>query len=114
MDSPTYTASLGVSSFLPAAAPPPGVIPNLVDPISNAWMVRAVMYPLLGISVVLVVLKLYTRKVIIRVTQLDDCKQNARKIHSKYANSKFRLPRDCIGRHTVLANSHFHQRSNLG
>ncbi|KAK3374270.1 hypothetical protein B0T24DRAFT_594375 [Lasiosphaeria ovina] len=57
---------------IPLLPPPPGVIPNFVDPPSQAHMLRSGMGSILGIMLVFVVLRLWTRIRLTRSLGSDD------------------------------------------
>ena len=67
MASPNY-------AIVPALPPPPGVIPNFHDPPSRAPELRIGMGVCIGTTLVLLVLRLYTKLAITHTAGWDDCK----------------------------------------
>jgi len=59
---------------LPALQPPPGVVPNFVNPQSIAHQTRTAIYVTLPLMLLFLVLRLYTRLRILRAVGADDCK----------------------------------------
>ena len=59
---------------LPAEAPPPGVIQNLNHPQSRAFEARVAMSVCIGITTILVVLRMYVKLAITHMLGWDDCK----------------------------------------
>ncbi|KAL2289558.1 hypothetical protein FJTKL_01820 [Diaporthe vaccinii] len=59
-------------SHIPAAAPPPGVIPNFVNPPSQANMPRIFTYVTLPLMILFLALRIYARAVIMHRIGLDD------------------------------------------
>lgn len=59
---------------IPVVSPPPGVVPNFVDPPSFAYLPRIFIYICLPIMIIFLVLRLYTRFFITRNPGWDDCK----------------------------------------
>lgn len=55
-----------------AGPPPPGVVPNLVDPPSVAWAARVSVYATLPLMILFLALRLYVR-VRSRILGFDDC-----------------------------------------
>ncbi len=57
----------------PAMSPPPGVIPNFVDPpnLNSYWVLSLTLS--LTFSTLFVLMRMYTRLFISRVTSWDDC-----------------------------------------
>lgn len=66
----------GPPSFPGALPPPPGVIPNLVDPYSRASTVIIVNAVFLTIGTLFLVMRIYTRAFLSRALGADDCKSN--------------------------------------
>lgn len=60
-------------SHIPAASPPPGVIPNFIDPPSQANMPRIFTYVTLPPMILFLALRIYARAVIMHKIGLDDC-----------------------------------------
>jgi len=58
----------------PAAPPPPGVVPNFVDPPSRDYLVKTIYYVTLPLIVLATVGRLYTRIKFMRIFGADDCK----------------------------------------
>jgi len=56
----------------PSMAPPPGVIPNFIDPPSKSPMVRAGLFTILPLMIIVVALRVYTRIRITRAFGADD------------------------------------------
>ncbi|KAI0854946.1 hypothetical protein F4860DRAFT_520329 [Xylaria cubensis] len=56
----------------PLWPPPPGVIPNFVDPVSRAPVIREGIYSILAIMIVFVLLRLYSRTRLARCFGWDD------------------------------------------
>lgn len=48
-------------SKIPAVAPPPGVVPNFVNPPSQAYIPKIVIYVTLPLMVIFLGMRLYTR-----------------------------------------------------
>ncbi|KAK8072835.1 hypothetical protein PG996_006183, partial [Apiospora saccharicola] len=57
---------------LPAGRPPPGVIPNFVDPESKAHTLLTLEYVFLSLALVAVIVRLYVRTRLVRVWGWDD------------------------------------------
>jgi hypothetical protein len=68
-----------------AMPPPPGVIPNFEHPESRGNQVVVTIAVLLPLATLVLSLRLYTRRMIVRTMGSDDCKF----LHSKYTE----LPR---------------------
>ena len=80
-----------------AAEPPPGVIPDYEHPARNGVRRLFVVIPLLmAIATVMVGLRLYARKFIVKKMGLDDCKDFQLNRESK-ANSGYRCHCTWIG-----------------
>lgn len=60
-------------SQIPSAAPPPGVIPNFIDPPSQADIPRIITYVTLPPMLLFLALRNYTRIFITGKLGLDDC-----------------------------------------
>lgn len=60
-------------SKIPAASPPPGVVPNFVDPPSQAHIPRIFTYVTLPPMLLFIALRIYARIVITHKFGLDDC-----------------------------------------
>lgn len=58
---------------LPAESPPPGVIQNLDHPQSRAFEARVAMSVCIGITTVLVVLRMYVKLAITHMLGWEDC-----------------------------------------
>ena len=58
---------------LPAAKPPVGVVPNLVDPGSEGPILIAVGSVLVAIMLLFVAVRIYTKFTIVRRSSPDDC-----------------------------------------
>lgn len=66
--------SLGFDlSKIPAAPPPPGVIPNFVDPPSLANMPRIFTYVTLPPMILFLAMRMYVRIFVTHKIGLDDC-----------------------------------------
>ena len=59
---------------MPAATPPPGVTPNLVDPYSNGPVAIAICSILIFMMLVFVSIRLYVKLKIVQKLTPDDCK----------------------------------------
>ena len=64
------------TAIIPAGKPPPGVTSNFVDPAYDGARFIAISAVFLGLAVIVVVLRAYTRVVIQRSFAADDCKFN--------------------------------------
>ena len=56
----------------PTEKPPPGVIPNFVNPETDGPEMMATMWTLLGLAVLIVAMRLYSRGVILKKIGWDD------------------------------------------
>ncbi|KAI5861021.1 hypothetical protein GGS23DRAFT_578385 [Durotheca rogersii] len=59
-------------SQIPAGVPPPGVLPNFVDPPSQSWIGRLSVYTTLPPMVLFFVLRVYVRLIVVRRFGADD------------------------------------------
>jgi len=59
---------------LPAAKPPPGIVPNFVDPYSSGPILISVGSVFVVIMLAFVCVRIYTKVRIVRRSSLDDCK----------------------------------------
>lgn len=67
--------ALGVDiSKIPALAPPPGVIPNFVNPVSRAYQPRIAVGICFPIMAVFVLLRVYCKLFVTQNWGFDDCK----------------------------------------
>jgi hypothetical protein len=62
------------SSVTGAWPPPPGFTPNFVDPPSIAWQVAPIRVAFSSAATFFVILRIYTRGVLIRTLGIDDGK----------------------------------------
>lgn len=60
----------------PLASPPPGVIPNFVNPESHAYQLIITVAVCLAFVVIAVSMRLYTKQFITKSMGWDDCKSN--------------------------------------
>lgn len=60
-------------SIVPAGTPPPGVVPNFIDPPSIAWLGRLSVYIALPLMIILLALRLYVRLRVTCAAGADDC-----------------------------------------
>lgn len=60
-------------SQIPAAPPPPGVIPNFIDPPSQANLPRIFTYVTLPPMILFLAMRMYVRIFVTRKIGLDDC-----------------------------------------
>lgn len=60
-------------SQIPAATPPPGVIPNFIDPPSQAHLPRIFTYVTLPPMVLFLAMRMYVRIFVTNKIGLDDC-----------------------------------------
>lgn len=60
------------SSKTPAAPPPPGVTPNFTNPSGSEYEIYSVSIALCGTASFVLLARLYTRAVVLRVFGLDD------------------------------------------
>ncbi len=60
-------------AHIPAGVPPPGVIPNLVNPYSEGYILITVGTIMMGIMFVFVAMRLFVRLKIQRKFTPDDC-----------------------------------------
>jgi len=58
---------------VPSLSPPDGVTPNFVDPESYADMFKLVAYTSLSIMIGFLLLRIYTRAILIRTFGAEDC-----------------------------------------
>lgn len=65
---------MAIQAITPAAAPPPGLVSNFVDPPSTAATVVILSSIFLPVSILSVCLRMYTRARLIRLVGSDDCK----------------------------------------
>lgn len=68
---PSYYANL------PAGAPPPGVIPNFNHPPTRAIEAHIGMGVCIGITSILIVLRIYTKLAVTHMWGLDDCESSS-------------------------------------
>ena len=59
---------------LPAAVPPPGITPNLVNPYTQASTVFITIGVTVGLVAPAVTIRIFTKAFIIRTVNLEDCK----------------------------------------
>lgn len=55
------------------ATPPPGVIPNLINPASRAYQLYTVSAVFLALMIVFVAIRLYAKLVLQKTRTWDDC-----------------------------------------
>ena len=60
-------------SRIPALAPPPGVTPNFINPPSRAPETYPIGYTLFALTSVGVVARIYTKAVVMKKINLEDC-----------------------------------------
>lgn len=60
----------------PLAKPPPGVIPNFVNPESHAYQLTITVAVCLAFVIIAVSMRLYTKQFITKSMGWDDCKSN--------------------------------------
>jgi hypothetical protein len=61
-------------SKVPCSPPPPGRQSNFIDPPSQAWQPRLAIYMTLPLTIIFVVLRVYTRFSLKHGLKMDDCK----------------------------------------
>lgn len=59
---------------MPAGEPPPGVISNLISPVSRSWQVHLTIGLTIIPAVFLVALRIYAGLKLVRNLKLEDCK----------------------------------------
>lgn len=64
-------------STTPAAPPPPGVKPNFVDPPGSHYEIYSVTLAMCFTATFFLVIRLYTRGILLRALGLDDCEFSA-------------------------------------
>lgn len=67
-----YSQSIDVGK-LPLAPPPPGVIPNLINPASRVNQIYAVSSAFLALMVIFVAIRFYAKLVLQKTRTWDDC-----------------------------------------
>ena len=71
---PLWRSTMSIDySHVPATTPPPGVTANFEHPDSIAYQVVAISLPFTCTATFIVLLRLYTRFVVVRSPGLDDC-----------------------------------------
>lgn len=60
-------------SQIPSAAPPPGVVPNFIDPPSQANVPRIFTYVTLPPMILFLAMRMYVRIFVTHTIGLDDC-----------------------------------------
>jgi hypothetical protein len=59
---------------IPGEAPPPGVVPNFANPISNVPLILGLSYFFFAVASICFLLRIWMRVFIVKRWQWDDCK----------------------------------------
>jgi hypothetical protein len=66
----------GANLDMPALAPPPGVVPNFVDPPTNRTAIFGVFVTCLVIMTLAVAIRMYTKIFMLKKLAVEDCESN--------------------------------------
>ena len=91
------SSSIPTPSPKPALKPPPGVIPNFVNPPSQAYVTVVVLAICLAITTPVVLLRIYVRHFINRRLWWDDCKLSTHALMIGPDLTTSRLMYHCLG-----------------
>ena len=69
-----YLAGMAFDPKAPFGPPPPGVVPNYINPETTAPMLTITSFTLLAVTIVVLFSRWYTRAVVLGTIGTDDCK----------------------------------------